>query len=487
MTKLKSVIIILGCFLLIDCLKEENTDVTITLNGFYTEYIAKKATVVIYTMSSTQDFNIIDTSKKVRFQLSLTNGENSYSVGCGFFRAKEENLFIFCNVDEEMPAGNYTFNLDGIQPITYEGFTITLVGGRSTKFQKFDISMNDLYSDKQSITVVEGKDTYELRFKIYSYNQDPIFVNYNLLIDCTQENNELVCPITRKQLDAILTKSESGLYICYTSYISEGERFPLIPKIDVIYEATQKTDVYVGITKLIEGVCESDTMIAYKTNVTDIDNVFTDLEDDFQLEFFDGTKTTEQNCVFRKYVDNPLLILCFVYNDGTNWLKEITQEKVYNNLNVKYNFRIQPVNNEETIIDKNDASGTFIYRVAPEVLDFTKIESLTIEYALKHPETLRGLTFNEDATDLSCKIIGREIKRCTVPKSHFEGKQSGYYFLKHENHLGGKSTCYEGIPIKVILDDSPSPTSEPSDEPTDKSNMNSFILAYSLILILLMV
>ena len=184
-----------------------------------------------------------------------------------------------------------------------------------------------------------------------------------------------------------------------------------------------------------------------------------------------------------------------------------------NNLNVKYNFRIQPVNNEETIIDKNDASGTFIYRVAPEVLDFTKSDSLTIDYAMESPEQLRGLTFNEDATDLSCKIIGREIKRCTVPKSHFEGKQSGYYFIKHENHLGGRSTCYEGIPIKAILNDPPSPTDDPTDEPTDEptdkptdkptdeptdkptdkptdnseGNMNSFVLAYSLILILFMV
>ena len=211
-----------------------------------------------------------------------------------------------------------------------------------------------------------------------------------------------------------------------------------------------------------------------------------DFEEGFELEFCDITKTTTQSCALRKYDENPLLIVCFFSNEGENWLKEITEEKQYNELNVKYNFRIQPVNNEEKIIDKT-ASGTFIFRVYPEILDFTKSDSLTIEYAMENPTSLRGLTFNEKAADLSCQTIGREIKRCTVPKSHFEGKQSGYYFLKHENHLGGKSTCYEGIPIKVILDDSPSPTSEPSDEPTDKSNMNSFILAYSLILILLMV
>ena len=382
MIQLKSLIIILGCFLLIDCLKEENTDVTLSLNGFFKDNIGKKATLAIYSSSSTQDFNnIIDTSKKVRFQLSLTSGEKYYSVGCGFFRAEGEQLYTFCNVDEEVPAGDYTFNLNGIQPITYEGFTITLVEGRTLEFHKYDISMNDLYSDKQSITVVEGEDTYELRFKIVSFNKDPIFVNYYLLIDCSQENDELVCPISRKQLDALLTRNKSELYICYTSYIGRGDNFPLIPKIDVIYETIKKRDVYVGITKLIEGVSESDTMIAYETNVTTIDSVYTDIEDSFDLDFSDNTGTTQQSCVFRKYDDNPLLIVCSFSNEGENWLKEITEEKTYNDSNVKYNFRIQPVKNEEKIIDKT-ASGTLIFRVAPSVLDFTKSDSLTIDYAM---------------------------------------------------------------------------------------------------------
>ena len=31
-----------------------------------------------------------------------------------------------------------------------------------------------------------------------------------------------------------------------------------------------KKDIYIGITKLVENVAEHDTLIAYKTNVTDI-------------------------------------------------------------------------------------------------------------------------------------------------------------------------------------------------------------------------
>ena len=493
--KLKSLIIIFGYFLLIDCLKEENIDVTVNLYGLYDEHIGKKGTVVIIC-TPTLDFTIVDTSKTVRFQLSLTNGKNVYIVGCGFFKTEKEDLYVFCNVDETIPAGNYTFNLDEIQPIRYEDYIVTLAHRKDLQFTKYDTNMNDLYSDKQTINIVEGKDTYEIRFKIVSYNQDPIFADYFLFINCSKENDELVCLFTRKLLDALIVESDAVLRIYYMSNIDKAKEFPLIPRIDVKYGTIQKTDVYIGITKLIEGVSEHDTLIAYETNVTDIDNVFMDLYDGFDLEFINMTKTTSQRCAFRKYDDNPLLILCFFNNEGENWLKEITEEKVYNEFNVKYNFRIQPSNNEEKIIEKT-YPGSFILRVYPEILDFTKSDSLTIDYGIKDPTSLRRLTFNEDAADLSCQTIGREIKRCTIPKSHFEGKKSGYYFIKHENHLGGRSTSYEGIPIKVILNAPPSPTDDPTDEPTDKptdeptdkseGNMNSFVLAYSLMVILFMV
>ena len=47
--------------------------------------------------------------------------------------------------------------------------------------------------------------------------------------------------------------------------------------------------------------------------------------------------------------------------------------------------------------------------------------------------------------------MSKHIKKCTVSKSHFNGKQSGYYFLKHNNHLEGKSSNYEFLPLKVEI------------------------------------
>ena len=48
-------------------------------------------------------------------------------------------------------------------------------------------------------------------------------------------------------------------------------------------------------------------------------------------------------CSFRKYENSPLLLVCWV-KDGVFWLKEIKEEIILDNINFKYNFRIQPVN-----------------------------------------------------------------------------------------------------------------------------------------------
>ena len=98
--KLKSLLIIFDCFLLINCLKEENTDVTVNLYGLYDEHIGKKGTVVI-VCTPALDFPIVDTTKTVRFQLSITNGKNYLSVGCGFFKTEEKTYMYFATLTKQ--------------------------------------------------------------------------------------------------------------------------------------------------------------------------------------------------------------------------------------------------------------------------------------------------------------------------------------------------------------------------------------------------
>ena len=113
--------------------------------------------------------------------------------------------------------------------------------------------------------------------------------------------------------------------------------------------------------------------------------------------------------------------------------------------------------------------------VYPGVLDFRKNDNLILEYDIKYPENLIGITLNEEANDLNCEIVSDKFKRCTVPKSHFKDKKNGYYFTKFHNFNNTKSVAYEIPPIKVIL----------TGDSDDSGNFINLVYCYNLALLIL--
>ena len=429
---------------------------------------------------SNKKTNIIDITRETNFTVNITKGNENFSVEWGFWRETiNDNLYIYCNINEDINEGNYTINFNGLPYVIYQDYNITFKQERDLEFEKLDMDIVDLYSVKQKIEIEKNVDTYKLNFKIVSYNQQKIFLGI-IPLDCQEEKSDLICDIKKSDLEVILADNISKLPVS-----SFQRKFPLIPSVSIIYNYTQKTDVYIGITKLIENVSEHDTLIAYETNVTDISNVITNSYDTtigerIELEFYNENNETKRHiCHLRKYDATPLLMVCWVGGNNVSWLKEIENEQIYNNLNIRYNFRILPVINEEKIYYE-PAYGDYITRIYPQVLDFRKNDNLFIDYIIEDlAENVNGITFNENKPDLSCEIMLNEFKRCYVPKSHFEGKE-GYYFTKHTNHLGNKSTNYEAPPVKVILYDPPTPSND------SHGNLKLYIY-YSLLLILIMV
>lgn len=161
-------------------------------------------------------------------------------------------------------------------------------------------------------------------------------------------------------------------------------------------------------------------------------------------------------------LDYPLFLICETLEEDINHsLAEITTEtEIYNveDINLKYNFIIQPVNNNEIIYWK------FIYEIRskfrfiyPDKLNFNLNDAYDIIIGTHNAEELKGVSFNEKAKDLECKIINERNEigflKCKINKNHFSEKESGYYFIQQNNHLNIKSIYYEMPPIKVILDD----------------------------------
>jgi len=455
---IKFLLLISTALLFVQCLREENTDLSISIGDVYEKNIGKKGSVILETYEEDLP-DIFDTKRDISFTLNISNDETSYEVNCGFWKQKKKssysaNLYIFCEVDESMSSGNYVINIDEAEQILYKDYLITLKSSDKLEFKKYELDIIDLYADEQTINVEDGKDIYDLKFKIVSYNQEKIFLNSVFILEnCQQQNDELICRITRAELEKTLSEKIEYASISYENYISRQKSFPLIPYITIIYDNIQQTDVFVGIKKLIENKAESDTYIAYETNVTNINEVLNLNAFDLEFEIEGQTEKKEAECSFRKYEETPLLLVCLAVGYGKSKLKEIKEEMIISDKYIKYKFRIQPVRNTETI-EREKASGTFISWVYPKVLNFTKSDSYIIEYNMEHPNDLKGITFNEKAGELNCETLGKDIKRCTVPKSHFEGLKDGLYFTKHTNHLNTKSISYEGHPIRVIMNTS---------------------------------
>ena len=140
------------------------------------------------------------------------------------------------------------------------------------------------------------------------------------------------------------------------------------------------------------------------------------------------------------------------------------------NIHIKYNFRIQPVNRPEEFTMKN--SGGFMLLRYPIKLDFSKNNLIPIYFFIADDTNTRGIRLNPDSEELNCGFpLYEDDIKCLVPKSHFNGKQSGYYYTYYLNNKNGLNIFYEISPFLVILPKE----DESKPEETKKKNLAGII------------
>ena len=473
MSKLKFFILIFLCLFFATCLKD-NPDTTVSLYDLVRKYVGKKG-LLIFFASSTNEFEE-DMTRSTHFQAKISdtkNVANIFNVKCGFWKLSEESLYVFCDIGTDIPAGKYSIDFSEIQAFKYQNYNVR-ISNKKFDFEKLDIDVIELYSKNQIINIKEDQDSYEVKFNILQYYQEALVLDTLGLIfmSCKQNNNELICQLKKDDLLRDIKFSDTNLDVHYIDYREDRgiSRLPLVGRINIIYNIVQKTDVFVGITRLLENVAEGESTFTFETNVTNIKKVLTKY-DYLHLDIYNEKNQIERtSCSFRKYGDDPLLIVCIARKSIISdfWLKELKEEIIVDRANIRYNFRVQPFKYEEKIYYSNKENGTFIVHILPEILDFTNKQNLYIYYTADRVSYLKGITFNKDKGYLSCEIVQSYLLRCNVPKTQFE--KNGYYITKHTNHLNRISAFYESRPIKVVL----------------KGHFYSISLYYLLLLILIM-
>lgn len=458
------------------CLLEENNTLNINIDSFYGKStIGKKGLLAFYTdFEDAQDqFDPLDIEEKTKFKATISkDASENKNINCELFKLQlDKELIVLCNVEETIPNGAYLINFNSIK-FKYKELDISLESvNANLTFNKENLNMIDLFSDEQKISVEENKDSIELKFKVGSYNNEILFLvsqgSVYKLDNCKAQNNELKCQIPKNKLDEFLQFNGEEFSLYYIGEDNNFNKVKLVGEIYINYTNVQKKDVFVGITKLIEDSAYLHTTIAYETNITDISEVSTPITS-FKMNFVGG----EAYCGFKKIKNNPLLMVCSII-DVISSLGTIEKEIDLDNINIKYNFKIQPATNNENITVDSSYIGSNIMSFYPDVLDFSSKDSLKIVYIINSPERLTGLRFNFDSEDLKCEDFFY-IKTCTVPKSHFNGKESGFFYISHKNNLNNQSISYEAAPVKVIL--TGSNNEEKNNNNKNKSNTLAIVL-----------
>ena len=385
-----------------------------------------------YNDKETNKFNSSDIEGKTTFQTVLTekinkDSEYTHNITCRLWKPIHANLKLFCKLKESLNSDNPGIKIDNYT-FNYEKYKISI----NFCFEQIYIFVKNnyltfLYSDEQIINIDDEKDSYHLKFNIEFYNywdtfliggkflNTKIFANYKI------KKKELICEIKKEDLIEILPINGGNLFLySYSSEDSEINKYPNVLNIIVNIKNLQKEDIYVGINKILNKNFQVDSFVPLETNVTNISNLITE---DGQYKLGEN----EYTCYLKKDPDKPLLLLCTGFKKGNYSLdKLINNEIILNNINVKYNFKIQPTKNTEEFVINNE-HGAYINFVNPKVIDFTKKHRrsrITIYFLYKGNKSISDIYYNKltlapNLENLDCSYYNSYF-RCVIDYEYFK-------------------------------------------------------------------
>ena len=433
---------------------EEYEDIIINAQNSYDElhhfYVRKEKGLLVFN-SDYEDinnyFNFFDMDEKTKFDLILSekNSTNTYSLKCWLFKFDyndEENdnnrIFIICELEGLKSIGIFTVN----DKITFKYNMHQVIINFETESNITSILEGKfpfMYYKTQEINLNDEQDKINLEFKVYTYNNEPLFITSDMLDfleleDCKLNSKKLICQIPKQKLDVVAKSRNQYKLYSLTDNILVYEFFV---DIRINYPEVQKENIYINFVKLIEHEVDLLDIFIYETNITKLPKLKSDT-----FHFYNH----DVRCYFIKHNETePLFISCFSLENGTYYLEpEILNLTDIHN---KYNFIFKPgIYNETVSVSNKDGSAIdFIY---PKTFNFSKNNSIDI-IIFGFNFNLKSLKFNIESSDLNCWQDSECLPKCRVPQSHFN--KNRYYLAKQKTKEGTYRTAFETFGVNVIL------------------------------------
>ena len=402
---------------------------------------------------------------------------NTYTSVCKLWKLSDNKINILCKLDEDLKKQNQIIHLQQTSFI-YTGANNEDLGviisyeAESINVRQLKSEISFLYAEKQEIEIVEDKNTYDLVFKQYFRDNNPLYLySYNIrsiiLDSCSSSNNQLTCKVSKDNLLEIL--SYSG------EVFSVGEKYDNngIYKFDSVFDITIKSkiakkEIKLKIEKLLTNRVSENEFIAYETN---IENTKAFTSDYFYIT--SAQSNGRMHCLFKKSINqNKLLLLCDAKNSGS--LGRVKTIK-YDNINALYNLIIEESENYDHY-QVSSSQGTKVFSVNPLELNFNNKDEYIIQYEAEYPNNYKRIKLNEDSvSELECETKDG-YRQCKVNANHFSS--NGKYYTHHSYGIGEDAISYELPMINVILkENSPNGGDEAKDK--DESSNTGLIIGLS--------
>ena len=356
------------------------------------------------------------------------------------------------------------FSVKVTKNIKYLTYNINIVFNAEDRLYKSNKNLPFVYPGYKEIIVSENEEKADIEFKCESYNNAQLYLWYQYegkflaLENCKEDNKILKCEISRENID--MGYNRDNIFRLIYDVNNPDLPFqifsPDTAQLSFKYPEIQKEDIYLKLEKLLEHESDMNNYFAYETNVTQLPKLNT-------LNF----ETQNFECKFVKYDEStPLYLICFGIKSGNYTFGNEGFNK--NDINYKYNFILTSEGLNDEIIHISENNGYSISYQSSLILDYSSKDTFIIP--LFYNYRLNNLRFNLDGEDIIC---GDNYK-CTVPKSHFKGK-NGTYFLNTKNSFGKYVKIYELFPYQVII---------PEDNKENSSQINKSSIALILLLCL---
>ena len=412
-----------------------------------------------YFISSYDDTytNIFDASnieEKTLFKTTITQAyyynQIYFNLTCHLWKPKNKKIVIICQINDNLDILNdisfYAYLNETI--LDYNGYKVVIYSNNQFYFKITSNFCPFLYADDININLRETDQSYELNFKIKTYNDEPLLlatddIHYISLENCTRDWNNLVCKIEQSKIIEQYNNQAFKLY--YISQIYGFQEFGLTPEVYITSSLTRKETINVQILRLLQNSIGYNNYIAYSTNTSNISNIVTG--------YFLLQTNKPIYCFLKKNELDPLLMLCRWPSTGNFSLGEIKQQIVLDNINIRYNFRILPIINNEVF--RINYMGSMAFYVYPQVLNFYLNDSITFYIRMNFPEYTNYLSIDNYNSRLSCEdntTSSMPFKKCIVNKNYFLSGTNRFSYLYHLEEMSlSMSRFYELSPVQIKM------------------------------------